>query len=118
MTNRKGPDWELDILKDLRLKDWSVERLRLAGIHDEGDLVVRMRDYHFVIEAKNEKQFSLATYVKELEQERLNYGYARKLPAHLVHGAVVLKRPRHNVLGAYVIKTLADEMALWQELVP
>lgn len=53
-NKRKGAQWETDLREGLRAEGLDVESLRLHGTEDEGDMVIREDDGHWlVIEAKN-----------------------------------------------------------------
>lgn len=105
MTNRKGPLWEVRLLNHLRGQRFDVERLRLTGKEDEGDLVVK-DDGIVVIEAKDDKSFNISGWVRESEVEAVNYAKHRGLDPREVTPIVVVKRRNQPVGKSYVVMTL------------
>lgn len=73
MANRngqKGTAWESEIVRALIEHGWPyVERRRLAGRYDRGDIAGIPG---VVIEAKNEKKFDLSGWLDEAHEERDN----------------------------------------------
>ena len=116
-NKRKGAQFELDLLEYFRQRAaYSAERLRLAGKHDEGDIGLRSPAGFHLVEAKAARSFDLAGWVTEMQAERINYARARRYDFDRVHGLVVVKRPRAKIWESYVVKTLADELLLWESL--
>ena len=120
-SRRKGSSWELDALKYIRTAGRLIERLRLAGKNDEGDLVITFPDLrwmdqtgarHVVLEAKNEAKMNLAGYVREAQVEAENYAKARDLDMSDVHPAALVKRRNAGVGQAYVVMTLDNFLGL------
>ncbi|MEO3922991.1 hypothetical protein ABGB07_03795 [Micromonosporaceae bacterium B7E4] len=71
-SKRIGTAWETAIVDYLRAVGVPhAERRALGGTHDRGDVAGIPG---VVIEAKNEKTITLAAYLDEAEQERLNDG--------------------------------------------
>lgn len=105
MTNRRGPLWEVKLLNYLRENGFDVERLRLTGREDEGDLVVKDGNI-IVIEAKDDKKMDLSGFLREAEDEAQNYAKHRKLDPDDVLPMAVIKRRNHGVGKAYVVMTL------------
>lgn len=105
MTNRKGPAWEIQLLKYLREHKLDAERLRLTGKEDEGDLVVRDGGV-VVVEAKNEKKVDLAGYLREAEEEAIHYAKHRGLDPQDVTAVAIVKRRNHGAGKAYVVMTV------------
>lgn len=106
MTNRKGGIFERDLLKYLREgQGLDAERLRLTGVEDEGDLLVRFHDQQrLVIEAKNVARMNLAGWVAEAEAEANNYAVHRGIA---VPDFVVVHKAKGKGTGrAYVTTTL------------
>jgi Holliday junction resolvase len=67
-NKRKGATWETDLVEYFRGKEFQpVERLRLSGTSDEGDLWLWAPDIQsfIVVEAKNEKSFKLGPWIEE-----------------------------------------------------
>lgn len=103
MTNPKGGAFERDILQYLRGDGFDVERLRLAGTQDEGDLVLKLGPLWsdiFIIEAKNQRAVNLAGWVEEAATEALNYANHRGI--EVPHYVVVHKRRNAGTNRAYV----------------
>lgn len=108
-TNRRaGAKWETDLLRYLRNEGYDAERLRLTGAKDEGDLCLRLGGLPFILEAKNEKQINLASYVREAEVEARNYNNARGIGLPGANYAAVVKRRNHGVGEAYVVVPLHE----------
>lgn len=103
-NKRRGASWELDLLKFLRARGYDAERLRLAGLRDEGDLVLKVGGLPYVIEAKNEKSINLSSYVQEAELEAHNYAKARLIKTP--NFVSIVKRRSHGVDKAYVVMPL------------
>lgn len=106
-----GRQFETDAMKWLREQGFDVERLRLTGTEDEGDLLIRgfqspVAD-RLVIETKREKGFRLGPWVKEAQVESLNYRMHRGLSHY--PGFVVVHHARgKGISGAYVTTTLSE----------
>ena len=110
MSNAKGGAFERELMKYLRedLKQ-DVERLRLSGKEDEGDLLIReSTGDRLVIEAKNVKAMDLAGWVKEAEVEAKNYAEHRGI--YQPDFAVVHKRRGKGAADAYVTMPLREYM--------
>jgi len=105
-----GRKFEPDLMKYLRDQHFDVERLRLTGAEDEGDLLLRAysEPFHkrYVIEAKRTKSLDLAGWVKEAERERGNY---EKHRAWTGVGFVVVHYARGKGLGGSYVTTTLDE---------
>ena len=107
MANAKGGAFERELMKYLREQGHDVERLRLSGKEDEGDLLVRWPSGdRLVIEAKNVKAMDLAGWVKEAELEAKNYAEHRG--TYLPDWAVVHKRRGKGAADAYVTMPLRE----------
>ena len=118
MGNAKGSRFENEVLKYLREQGYDVERLRLTGKEDEGDLLIR-RDVpgllvsRFVLEAKNVSRMNLGGWVQEAEVEAANYAAHRGLGTlEPVHWAVVHKRKGKGVAKSYVTLPLDEFLRL------
>ena len=115
-ATQAGRRFESDLNKHMRELGWDVERLRLTGAEDEGDILLRVPDpvapeRRVVIEAKREKGFNLAGWVKEAQTERENYAAHRDYPVNRV-GFVVVHYARGKGLGqSYVTTTLEEWLA-------
>lgn len=106
-NGRKGSAWEMALVNGLRDHGFDVERLRLSGTKDEGDIAVR-DGHHIVIEAKNEQRINLPGYLRELAEEKVNYTKARRLDPEAVEGVVIVKARGKNWKQGYVVQTVAD----------
>jgi hypothetical protein len=104
MGNPKGGRYERDLMDYLRSLKFDVERLRLAGKEDEGDLLIRhsLGGMRTVLEAKNRAGLDLAGWVREAAEERDNYARHRQIEASEVGFAVVHKRKGKGVAESYV----------------
>ena len=117
MGNPKGSRFENEAMKYLREQGYDVERLRLTGKEDEGDLLIR-RDVpglaisRFVLEAKNVSRMNLGGWTQEAEVEALNYADHRDLNYEDVHWAVLHKRKGKGVAKAYVTLPLDEFLRL------
>ena len=111
MVNRyataAGKKYERDLTNYLRQQAYDVERLRLTGVEDEGDLLLRLTlDDRIVIEAKREKGLNLAGWLGEAETERDNYARHRDLVTGGIGFVVVHARRNHGIGKSYVTTTL------------
>ncbi|GAB2329212.1 hypothetical protein [Streptomyces variabilis] len=105
-NKRRGADWETELRDELRRAGLDVERLRLTGKDDEGDLVIRLGDGRFlVIEAKNAK-FEPGMFVSEALKERRNFACHRGLALDDVDSIVIVRRRGACWRDAYVLTTL------------
>jgi Holliday junction resolvase len=106
-NKRKGATWETDLVEYFREKEFNpVERLRLSGTSDEGDLWLWAPDIQsfIVVEAKNEKSFKLGPWVEEASIEVRNWIKKRKsTPAIPI---VIAKRRQHGIGKSFVIMEL------------
>lgn len=103
MTNRKGPRFETELLNGLRQSGLDVERLRLAGKLDEGDLVIKDLGHVYVVEAKATARIDLPGYIAEAKAEAINYAAARGVNYDSVTPIVIVKRRGRGLLDAYVV---------------
>ncbi|MGW0705067.1 hypothetical protein ACWD4G_03665 [Streptomyces sp. NPDC002643] len=105
-NKRRGADWEIDLMTGLRSVGEDVERLRLTGAEDEGDLAIREDDGLFtIIEAKNAK-FEPGPFLDEAARERLNFAKHRGISPDRVESIVVVKRRGKNWRQAFVLTTV------------
>lgn len=105
-ATQAGKAYERELMVYLREQDYDVERLRLAGKEDEGDLLLRERR-QYVLEAKRTKTLDLSGWIKEAELEATNYqkhrgGIARP-------GFVVVHKARGKGVGKSYVTTTLDE---------
>jgi Holliday junction resolvase len=117
-NKRKGATWETDLVEYFRDKEFQpVERLRLSGTSDEGDLWLWAADIQsfIVVEAKNEKSFKLGPWVEEASIEVRNWIKKRKsTPAIPI---VIAKRRQHGIGKSFVIMELDTftEVLKWKQ---
>lgn len=120
-----GKKFQRDVMKYLRDdRGLDAENLVLTGAEDEGDIILRYHPgYEFdkpvvglgpdkqrriILEAKREKGFHLADWVKQAETERDNYAKHRYLRSDEVGFVVVHARRQHGIPKAYVTTTLDE----------
>jgi Holliday junction resolvase len=106
-NKRKGSMFETSILKWLRSKGVSAERLRLAGKDDEGDIVAIVAGQPYVFELKATVKMDLPQFWREATTEAFNYAKARGLevvpPAY-----VIVKRRMAGLEQSWVIQDLGQ----------
>jgi len=107
---RKGSTFETGILKWLRSKGVSAERLRLAGKDDEGDIVAFVAGKPYVFELKATAKMDLPQFWREATTEAANYAKARGItpvpPAY-----VIVKRRMAGLDQSWVIQDLNQWLA-------
>lgn len=107
-ATRAGKAFEGELLRYAREQGIDIERLRLTGEEDEGDLLVRGAHARHVIEAKRVKQLDLAGWIAEATRERDNYdkhrGYSL-VPTRFV----VVHKARGKGIGQSYVTTTLDE---------
>lgn len=107
----QGRYYETEVMRYMRERGFDVERLRLTGTEDEGDLLLRTggeRRARFVIEAKRVKALNLSGWVAEAEHERNNYCEHRGFGPWATGFVVVHKRRGKGVGQSYVTTTLDE----------
>ena len=72
-SKAKGTSWESAIVNYLQQWAFKARRKVLSGAQDKGDIEIPELPY-LVIEAKNEKRYFLAEYIKEVLAETENAG--------------------------------------------
>lgn len=101
----KGSLFETGVLKWLRSKGLSAERLRLAGKDDEGDIVCMVAGQPYVFELKATVKMDLPQFWREATVEAANYAKARGLdvvpPAY-----VIIKRRMAGLDQSWVVQDL------------
>jgi len=111
-ATQAGKNYERELMVYLRENNYDVERLRLAGKEDEGDLLLRTQYSRFVIEAKRTKGLDLAGWVKEAQVERDNYAKHRG-PILTPPMFIVVHKARGKGVGqSYVTTTLEEFLGL------
>lgn len=104
-AKRKGTAFETGVLKWLREKGFTAERLRLAGKHDEGDIVCFVSGAPYVFELKATARMDLPAFWREATVEAENYAKARGL-ATVPPAYVIVKRRQAGIEQSWVIQTL------------
>ena len=95
-SRAKGTSWESKIVEFLQASGWPhAERRALQGAKDKGDISGLPG---VCIEAKNEKAITLATYIKEVEEEKINSGAT-------VAFAWIKRRGKASAADGYVVMT-------------
>lgn len=107
-ATRAGKAYEGELLRYAREQGLDIERLRLTGEEDEGDHLIRAPHARYVVEAKREKGFNLAAWVKEAERERDNYDKHRGYSL-VPTGFVVIHKARGKGIGHSYVTTTLDE---------
>lgn len=112
-ATQAGKAYETELMRYMRDQRFDVERLRLSGAEDEGDLVLKTggNTYTYVIEAKRTKALDLAGWVKEASIERLNYATHRNIPEESVRFPffVVIHKAKGKGIGQSYVTTTLDE---------
>jgi hypothetical protein len=112
-NKRKGADFEIALEKGLREElGFDIERLRLKGVEDEGDLVVRDDDGGYLIIEAKDAAFQPGTFISEAEREAANYAKHRNLDPDLVEKVVIVKRRGKGWKQAFVLTTVEDYFGL------
>ena len=106
-NGRKGSQFETDVMKWLRGKGVSTEKLSKAGAKDEGDMVVIISGETYILELKNRQTLSLPEFWREAQVEALNYSKARGL-GEVPLSYVVVKRRNASIDQAWVIQDLTQ----------
>jgi Holliday junction resolvase len=101
----KGSKFETDVMKWLRSKGYTAERLRQAGAKDEGDLVVYVAGTPYLFECKATIKLDLPQFWRELQAEVINYAEARNLNVGPI-GYVVVKRRNGGIEDAPIIRPM------------
>lgn len=101
----KGALFETGILKYLRSRGVSAERLRLAGKDDEGDIVAIVAGQPYVFELKATIKMDLPQFWREACIEAENYAKARDLEA-TPPAYVIVKRRMAGLEQSWVIQDL------------
>lgn len=108
----KGSQFESAVRDWLRERGEDVERLRLVGALDEGDLVVQEGfGVVHIIECKATARLDASGFVSQAVTEAANYAKARGMDTKRAIPIVVWKRPRQPIGKALVITTLEEYFA-------
>jgi len=103
----KGSQFETDVMKWLRGKGVTAERLSKAGAKDEGDIVTVIAGETYILELKNRATLSLPEFWREAQVEALNYAKARGL-GEVPLSYVIVKRRNASIDQAWVIQDLTQ----------
>lgn len=103
-NKRKGAAFEIDVMKWFRSLGFKVERLRLAGKEDEGDVVVVVAGTTYLFECKNTARLELDEFWRQIEVEAANYAKQREVAVPLHY--VLWKRKRKGINKTWVIQEL------------
>ena len=106
-NGRKGSQFETDVMKWLRSKGVSTEKLSKAGAKDEGDMVVIISGETYILELKNRQTLTLPEFWREAQVEALNYAKARGL-GEVPLSYVIVKRRNASIDQAWVIQDLTQ----------
>jgi hypothetical protein len=102
---RKGSLFETSILRWLREKGVTADRLARAGSNDEGDIVCLVAGQPYIFELKATAKMDLPQFWREACVEAANYAKARELdvtpPAY-----VIVKRRMAGLDQSWVIQDL------------
>ncbi|WP_328310297.1 hypothetical protein OG432_11120 [Streptomyces sp. NBC_00442] len=110
-NKRAGARWETEFRDQLRQAGFDIERLRLTGVEDEGDHVIRrqpVRHRPFLITETKNAKFEPGTFIKEALRERDNYAKHRGLDPRDVDVAVIVRRRGASWRQAYVLSTVEE----------
>jgi len=101
-NKRRGSAWEIELAEHLRDRTGQqVERIRLSGREDRGDMHLALPHGVAALEAKNAKTMNLAGWCDEARQEAAN--------AAVPGWAVVIRRRGQRDPGqAYVVLSLDE----------
>ena len=121
-SRRIGTDWEVTVCKYGNGEGFPLERRRLNGSHDLGDL---MGLPGWVIGCKNEQTIRLSQYMNDLKVQKDNT--QRRAP-HVVAGGglgsivspligvELVKRRGYSTGRAYAVMEFDDLLQVWREL--
>lgn len=111
-ATQAGKAYETELMRYMRDQRFDIERLRLSGAEDEGDLVIRNGvGGTYIIEAKRTKALDLAGWVKEAQVERLHYAAHRNIVegSHFFPSFVVVHKAKGKGVGQSYVTTTLDE---------
>ena len=98
----KGAAFEIDVMKWLRSFKVVVDRLRLAGKDDEGDLVCVIAGQSYILELKNTARLDLPEFWRQAQVEALNYAKARGI-GEVPPAYVIVKRRNAGIEKSWVV---------------
>lgn len=107
-ATRAGKAYEGELMRYARDQGIDIERLRLTGEEDEGDLLIRGGRARYVVEAKRTKTLDLAGWLREAENERDNYDKHRGYSL-VPTSFVVVHKARGKGTGRSYVTTTLDE---------
>lgn len=103
----KGATFEIDVVKWLRSKGVTADRLTKAGSKDQGDIMAIVAGQTYILELKNRQALNLPTFWKEAQVEAVNYAKARELEVTPL-AYVIVKRRNAGIEQAWVIQDLTQ----------
>lgn len=108
-NKRDGAAYETALVRFWREQGYDTERLRLNGVHDEGDLIVRQHvDLpRVVMEAKAGKNVRPRAWFEEAKAEAKNYQKHRDLKIDPIP-ALAMKTHGKGIGESLVTITLSD----------
>lgn len=107
MANPKGGAFESAVMRYMRDKGFDIERLRLAGKEDEGDLVVKDGGIT-ILECKATRRLDTAAGVAQAMVEKQNYAKHRGFDPETVTGAMLWKVPGKGIGQSLIIMPLDE----------
>lgn len=102
-NGRKGSLFETTVLKWLRSKNVTAERLTKAGAKDEGDIVVTANGKTYILELKATKALKLPEFWNEAVIEAQHYAEARSI-SEVPPSYVIIKRRMAGIDKAWVVE--------------
>lgn len=91
----RGRAFEKKLVNYFRDRGFEVEHNRLVGKEDEGDVAVRMPEFHLLVEAKSPgigQPIRIPEWFREAETEAEHYAAARRLDIGDVVPVVIVER--------------------------
>lgn len=112
-NKRAGAAWESKLLDELRAEGFDVERLRLSGAKDEGDLVLRLGGQRFIVIEAKAGAMHPADFVRQATEEAKHFSERRGLPITAdVQGIAVVKARGKGWRDAYALTTLGEYLGI------
>ena len=116
-SRRIGADWEVTVCTYGNSEGFPLERRRLNGAHDLGDLMGRPG---WVIGCKNEQTIRLSQYMNDLKVQKDNHvrrgGIGTAGVGFELIGVELVKRRGYATGRAYAVMEYDDLLQIWREL--
>jgi len=112
-SRRIGTDWEVTVCKYGNGEGFPLERRRLNGSHDLGDL---MGLPGWVIGCKNEQTIRLSQYMNDLRTQKDNHYHRTSASPGGLIGVELVKRRGYSTGRAYAVMEFDDLLQVWREL--